>query len=400
MNNQELNEEQIKPQDELTMYIVFIVVVAVAYIATIAGLEVPITSPRVLVSLAIGILFTILGTIGFERITRLDSLPTLILYFLFQLALAGAAIYVSPDAGALWIMALPLISQAAIALANRGLVIYCFLTVAMYIAVNSLTYGQVPGLQTTLGYSVAVFFVAVFSIIYGREAEARREIQRLAGRLEELNRQLSEYAVQAEELAITKERNRLASEIHDSLGHYLTVVNVQLEAARAVFDEDPSAACDSIKKAQELTKEGLAEVRRSVAALRASPLEDRPLVDAIEALLEECRHSGLTANLKVSGERGDVPPQVDHTLYRATQEGLTNVRKHARASNVEVRLDYSSGDDVRLVIEDNGVGSDAESPQEGFGLLGMRERVGLLGGRVETRDAENRGFILDVWIPR
>src|SRR6185369_12887105 len=120
--------------------------------------------------------------------------------------------------------------------------------------------------------------------------------ERARGRtaLAEANQQLRDHAAQVEELASTKERNRLAREIHDSLGHYLTVVNVQIGAAQAILEQDRPRALDHLSKAQALTQEGLAEVRHSVAALRASPTESGPLPEALAKLAEQWNAAGLS----------------------------------------------------------------------------------------------------------
>jgi signal transduction histidine kinase len=225
-------------------------------------------------------------------------------------------------------------------------------------------------------------------------------VERLAAELGEANRKLREYAAQAEELATAKERNRLAREIHDTLGHYLTVINVQLEAAQAVMEADRARSSAAVAKAQTLAKDGLSEVRRSVAALRASPVESRPLPDAVATLAEECRAGGLIVDYQVLGAPRRLSLPAETALYRAAQEALTNVRKHARASRVDVRLDYAATDKVRLVVNDNGVGAQSPDEAEGrFGLVGMRERLHLLGGEVCIVTEPGQGFKLEAEVP-
>ena len=165
----------------------------------------------------------------------------------------------------------PLVSQATMIYPLRGVgvvtgAILLLLTIPL-IRFESWT----TAIQTGLGILVALIFIIIFTRITAREYIARQEVERLARELQDANQKLRVYAVQAEELAISQERNRLAREIHDSLGHYLTVVNVQLEAAKTVLAQDPEPALSAIEKAQTLTKNSLADVRRSVAALRASP---------------------------------------------------------------------------------------------------------------------------------
>jgi signal transduction histidine kinase len=196
---------------------------------------------------------------------------------------------------------------------------------------------------------------------------------------------------------MTQERNRLAREIHDSLGHYLTIVNVQIEAARVVMDSDPDRALDAMHKAQELTQRGLGRIRESVAALRESPVSGRPLSEVIESLVKEAQSAGIVTEFKVVGEPQDLENKVALALYRVAQEGLTNVRKHARASRVDVLLDFRPSE-VRLEVRDNGVG--ATETAGGFGLLGIRERMQLLGGRLEINTGLGKGFGLTAIVPR
>jgi len=195
---------------------------------------------------------------------------------------------------------------------------------------------------------------------------------------------------------MTQERNRIAREIHDSLGHTLTIVNVQIEAARVVMGSDPDRALDALNKAQDLTQKGLTRVRESVAALRESPVSKRPLGEAIASLVQEAQSSGIVTEFKVAGEPQTLENKVALALYRAAQEGLTNVRRHARASRVDVLLDFQPAE-VRLEVRDNGVG--AAKTSEGFGLLGIRERMQLLGGGLEINTGVGKGFCLMASVP-
>src|SRR5262249_35990305 len=188
----------------------------------------------------------------------------------------------------------------------------------------------------------------------------------------------------------------IARDIHDGLGHYLTVVHVQLEAAQALLTRDPNAAREALHKAQELTREGLAEVRRSVALLRGARPQ-RQLVAAIEKLADECSADGIEAALKLSGSPRPLPEPVEITLYRAAQEALTNVRRHARASHLNIELAFAPTDGIRLRVEDDGVGADTVG--QGFGLIGLRERAESVGGKIAVRSARGKGFTLEVELP-
>jgi signal transduction histidine kinase len=189
----------------------------------------------------------------------------------------------------------------------------------------------------------------------------------------------------------------LAREIHDSLGHYLIVVNVQIGAAQAVFDQDSARALEHLSKAQTLTQEGLVEIRRSVAALRASPTESRPLPDALTALVAQWKSAGMNVVFSVLGKTRPLSPQADLTIYRAAQEALTNVSKHAEANTVALVLDFQNLETVSLRVTDDGVG--ANGSNSGFGLLGVRERTQQLGGKVRITTQNQNGFVLEVELP-
>ena len=139
-----------------------------------------------------------------------------------------------------------------------------------------------------------------------------------------------------------------------------------------------------------MTKEGLAEVRRSVAALRASPTDSRPLPEALAKLVEQWDVGDTLTELEVDGEPRQLSSQADLTIYRAAQEALTNVGKHAHASHVVLKLDYREGTRVCLSVKDDGTGSG--NPEGGFGLLGIRERAQLLGGDVRVHTEIGQGF--------
>ncbi len=241
-----------------------------------------------------------------------------------------------------------------------------------------------------------VFFIAVSASLIQQQRE-RERAERLLAELEATHRQLRAYAVQVEALAVAEERNRLAREIHDSLGHYLTTITVQLEAASQLIATQPRRAAAAIATAQMLARESLAEVRRSVAALRAPPLDTAALGEAIGEVVENLRTSGIATTFTIAGETCPLPIQTKTALYRTAQEGLTNVRKHANASAVQVTLTYEPRR-VVLTISDNGTGRRGEEA-EGFGLLGLRERVALLGGSLEAGDRPEGGFRLRVEVP-
>jgi signal transduction histidine kinase len=244
-----------------------------------------------------------------------------------------------------------------------------------------------------LGFLVAGVFVVLITRVAVTEQKLRAEKEVLAEELSEANEQLRAYALQAEELSVARERNRLAREIHDGLGHHLTATHMQLNAAKAILHQHPDKAEVALEKARTLTQDALADVRRSVTALRTL---ERPLPEALALLVKETNAAGLSTELTLIGSPRQLEPQVEGSLYRVAQEGLTNVRKHAQATRCTVTLTYKP-ETIELCIEDNGVGSSDSSG--GFGLVGVRERVAQLNGEMHIETALQKGLKLCVSVP-
>jgi signal transduction histidine kinase len=243
--------------------------------------------------------------------------------------------------------------------------------------------------QVVLGLGAGFVFIIAFTELAQRERQAREELQKA-------NQQLAEYAAQVEQLATMRERNRLAREVHDTLGHYLTVINVQLEVVTKLIDSNPARAKEAAGKAKELASEGLSEVRRSVSALRPTPLEDKPLPEAIRGLIETSRDTGLMVTFEQAGAARTLSSEMETVLYRAAQESLTNIRKHAHASAATVCLTYQA-DTVSLRVRDNGIGRQGD--EDNVGLNALRERVAALNGTVLAENHLEGGFVLELTLP-
>ncbi len=206
----------------------------------------------------------------------------------------------------------------------------------------------------------------------------RMNTERLAVELRAANAQLELQADQVAVLAVAQERNRLAREIHDAVGHSLTVVGVQLDAAESFLQQAPARALDSINKAQRASREGLAEIRRSVSSLRATQ-DERTLTESLTSLITGAERPGLKLALQQSGKSRSLPALVEISLYRCAQEGITNACRHAGASEITVHLDYTSSSNVTLSVTDNGRGF-SKIPESSHGLKGLYERAALLRG--------------------
>lgn len=315
--------------------------------------------------------------------------------YLVECLLATAMVYVSPARGFFGIVVLPLVSQAifdygALWAVAVGAYFYVAL-IGVFVVYNG--WGAIP--EVALSYFAAFAFTVIFSAMTKRAVAARERAEELSRELEEANRRLREHAAQAGEFAATQERNRLAREIHDGLGHYLTVVKVQLDAAGALLPGQPDRARESVEKAAALAASALDDVRRSVGALR-SEAKRPPLA---EALRELAREAGLPVAIRVEGQPRGLSPGIEHALFRSAQEGLTNVRKHAGAGAADLLLDYRAPDRVTLVVTDEGGGADPKRAAGGFGLTGIRERIEVLGGTVAAGNRPAGGFSLAIEVP-
>ncbi len=216
--------------------------------------------------------------------------------------------------------------------------------------------------------------------------------------LVQAHEQLRQYALQIEDLAAVQERNRIAREIHDSLGHALTNLNIQLQTVGKLWQHDQDTARTFLEQAQKLGKVAMQEVRQSVHSLRADAEEETSLERAIVQLLEDFRSgTGVPISHSIQIEKV-LPPQTVKTIYRIVQESLTNICKYASASEVKLNLRVGE-EEVYLTIEDNGIGFDPEQQKSGFGLRGMKERVAALCGELEIDTAPNRGCRITVTIP-
>lgn len=313
-------------------------------------------------------------------------------YFSVQAVVLGLMLSLSRLSGMAGLCTLPLVAQAVASLPPIPAVIYVAGLFSLPLSVMAGVDGTTDRLPGAAGGFLASFaFVIVFTRIAVREKHTREHAEKLAAELATANEQLREATARAEDLAMARERNRLAREIHDSLGHYLTTVAVQLEAARALHATEPARALGAVEKAHGLAREALVEVRRSVGALRVEG-PARPLVDRLRELAEG--EAGVSVELKILGEVRRLGPEVEHGLFRAAQEGLTNVRKHAGASAVTLTADFSAAHRVAVSVEDNGRG--CAKPTGGFGLTGLRERVALLGGTLAAGNGAAGGFALRV----
>lgn len=273
-------------------------------------------------------------------------------------------------------------------------------------AMIAVQVGLEAALQSAASLGFGIVFVVMFVQISQRYEQQTEQAEAQRARAEELLAQLQAShdelrAARERELrmAAIEERVRLARDIHDGLGHYLTILNVQLQAASRLLQRDPERAAAVIATCREVAQTALDEVRRSVAAMQPSPLDGHSLDVAIERLIDDFRTStSIDVRFEQAGDLPALPQTLAMTLYRAVQEGLTNARKHGNASRIVVTLTCMP-DTVRLTIRDNGQPINGASEGGGFGLTGLRERIERLGGALDAGLHPDGGFLLDIVAP-
>ena len=266
--------------------------------------------------------------------------------------------------------------------------------------------GLRPGLDSltiVVIFTLLLIFVNVIAGHIDRDQRSKEKMRQLLAQLEASHKQLQAYAGRVASWRPGR-ANRLR-DIHDSLGHYLTAISIQLEKAQAYRERNPEAADRAIRDAKQTAREALQDVRQSVSTLRDA--EDRfSLRQSLAGLVGRMDGGSLEIACHIEGDEGGYAGPVLAALYRAAQEGLTNVQKHARARHVQ--LDVRLGEaEACLRLRDDGVGFDssllaeqAASPERGYGLQGLQERLELVRGQMHITSDAQSGTELTIIIPR
>lgn len=374
----------------------FLLLVVACYLPFVNGKVLADYPWRSAATVALGAIYV--GSVVFRSCYCAVNERSTLRYLLAECALLTVMLTVSPLRGFFFMIVLPIVSEAVFELPWKkatAIVAYLF---AVSIGVIVWTFGTHNLLDVSIAYAAAFAFTIAFSVIGYRSVLARDHAEKLATELEAANQQLRAHAAEAEKLATIQERNRLAREIHDGVGHYLTVIKVQLDAASALLPAHPERAADSVAKAARLAGEALDDVRRSVGTLAVDATRP-PLADALRLLAAD---AAPAPTLHIEGTPRPLSPGAEHALFRTAQEGLTNVRKHAGATAAELTLDFRDPARVRLTLRDNGRGSPRDTvPSEGtgYGLRGLRERIALLGGNLVAGNQLDGGFSLSAEVP-
>lgn len=200
---------------------------------------------------------------------------------------------------------------------------------------------------------------------------------------------------QVETLAATLERNRIARDIHDSLGHTLTSLDIQLELAQRLHGINSERALQALNIAKNLSGQSLTEVRRAVSTMREHNFD---LNQALIVLTEQFQHDrSLSVDLRLNLPQ--LPLQTSHQLFCIVREGLTNIQKHSQASRVTIQAE-TTAELILLKIIDNGIGFDPQLANSGFGLRGMKERVQMLGGTITINSTSGKGTLIQLTLHR
>jgi signal transduction histidine kinase len=305
-----------------------------------------------------------------------------------SLAFASTAMALGHTAYVAVVVALVLCSQAAIHSAPRvtlPLTAYAGAAMAAAVAIAGTDPVTPVSLRIFAGFAIGATPVLIGGSIR-RERDRTREAQEFARRIAELRDRDVERAV-------VEERLRIARDVHDITGHHLSAISLQ--AAGAMGAESDPEVRGALETIHRLTSEALGQTRRALGALREpATLAPTPRLADLEPLLAPARAAGLDADLRVEGDARPLPDELELCAYRVLQESLTNVVRHARAASVRVRVNYGANA-LSVCVAADGVGRPARA---GGGIEGMRERVAIVGGRLEAGPGE-RGWTVRATLP-
>jgi signal transduction histidine kinase len=264
-------------------------------------------------------------------------------------------------------------------------------------AVIAIDYGYGGVFQEAGGVRPGAWLILALCWQAGREIRRRRaELQGLRARAATLEHEREEKA----QRAAAEERARIARELHDVVAHSVSVMVVQAQAAARVLEGDQPAARELLGSIETTGRQALSELRRLLGLLRrfeGADLAPQPSLRYLDGLVAQVRDAGLPVELDVQGETPALSPGVDLSAYRIVQEGLTNALKHAGRAHARVVVRYAPGE-IQLEVSDDGAGNGAGGGA-GHGLAGMRERVAMYGGELESGPRAGGGYVLRARLP-
>ena len=251
------------------------------------------------------------------------------------------------------------------------------------------------GILSTLTLINIFLFIFYMVIMALAQVSEKERIMVLNNELKAANIKLEEYASESARMAETRERNRLAREIHDTLGHSLTGIITGIEACIMLMDVAPEATKEQLKAIAEVARTGIDDVRHSVKALHADALETMDLEDALVKLIDSAtRSTGVQITYRFRVDLNHFNQDEEDVVYRVVQESITNAIRHGGASKIHLEI-YSDEGELHIIVTDNGKGCSSVTP--GFGLHHMKERIEMLGGRLDYSGSD--GFMIHAIMP-
>ncbi|MEU7961420.1 sensor histidine kinase [Micromonospora humida] len=279
---------------------------------------------------------------------------------------------------------------AAVRAGHRTATVVAVVTVLVALPLVALGPPQELALGAALTRARGVLELA-WLVAAGAAGEALRQAER---RADEAERSREETARRRAD----EERLHIARELHDSLTHQISVITVQAEVAVHLAHRRGEDVPEALLAIRAAGREATRELRATLEALRDDGETTQPGLDHVPELVRRARATGLDTTLTIGGDRHDVPAAVSATAYRIVQESLTNVNRHAAATTASIRIDYRR-DALAIRVDDDGTALPSGAPTPGVGLLGMRERVAALGGRLCAGPRRGGGFTVHVELP-
>ncbi len=252
-------------------------------------------------------------------------------------------------------------------------------------------------ISNLLMFSLTLVFALMLINALLSERQSRSQLELALQELEATHTQLRQYALRIEDQATLQERNRIAREIHDGLGHTLAAQTIQINNSLLYWESDPNQSLTCLKQAKQLGAEAFLEVRKSVSMMRSNPLQNQSLETALNRLLTDFQKTtGIAVNSYFQNSIS-LSMEVNVALFRIVQESLTNVAKHAQATAIDIQL--QKNDHIYLSISDNGQGFHPTQNTTGFGLQGMRERSMAIGGTFSLESQPEKGCYITISLP-
>ena len=321
------------------------------------------------------------------------------LYLAVQACLATTLMIIHEDWTIFTLLFFILSGQAVLILSPRLGSVWIAGFAAISVIIGLFRWGWTGGLLAVLLYAAGYAFFGLFAYAFSRADAARRESEALLAELRKAHNQLQQYAARVEELAVVEERSRVAREMHDTLGHRLTVAAVQLEGAQRLCSREPERASQMVGTVRVQVSEALKELRATVATLRRPIEADLRLRDSLSRLVSHFEEATSLAVFQDLPEEMPLLPSTHRlALYRAAQEALSNVQHHAQAQRVWLLLTVQEGS-ITLLVGDDGQGPTLRATSPGFGLRGLRERAAQLQGDMHLEPRPGGGTQLTFRLP-